>query len=88
MDELYSRCTYLFATIGAFFSSLTLVETGFLLGVIISTILGILNYLLNRRSQLERTKIWRDYLENVKHNNEQTPEQALKEFLTNKKQEL
>ncbi len=86
MDELHSRLTYSFATIGAFFSGLSLYEMGFLIGLAVSIALGVLNYLLNRRSQQQRTAIWADYVETLKQQGISSG--SVKDFITAPKQEL
>lgn len=86
MDELHSRLTYFFATIGAFFSGLSLYEMGFLIGLAVSIALGVLNYLLNRRSQQQRTAIWADYVETLKQQGISSG--SAKDFITASKQEL
>ncbi|MEM8322155.1 hypothetical protein Q4S25_02595 [Morganella morganii] len=86
MDELHSRLTYSFATIGAFFSGLSLYEMGFLIGLTVSIALGVLNYLLNRRSQQQRTAIWADYVETLKQQGISSG--SAKDFITAPKQEL
>lgn len=86
MDELHSRLTYSFATIGAFFSGLSLYEMGFLIGLAVSIALGVLNYLLNRRSQQQRTAIWADYVETLKQQG--IGSGSAKDFITAPKQEL
>lgn len=86
MDELHSRLTYFFATIGAFFSGFSLYEWGFLIGLVFSIALGVLNYLLNRRSQRQRTAIWADYVSALKQHG--MSGESAKEFITAPKQEL
>ncbi|MBP6518327.1 hypothetical protein [Shewanella sp.] len=89
MDEVNSRLTYFFATVGAFFSGFTLYEIGFLFGLIVSVVLGVLNYLLNRRSQQKRTEIWADYVDTLKRQSELgNATESVKEFITAPKQDL
>jgi len=89
MNELNSKLTYFFAAVGAFFSGFTLYEVGFLVGLIASVVLGLLNYLLNRRSQQKRTAIWADYVDTLKKQREPGNDaESVKEFITAPKQEL
>lgn len=86
MDELHSRLTYFFAMVGAFFSGLSLYEMGFLLGLLVSIVLGVMNYLLNRRSQQQRTAIWADYVSALKQQGDSS--ESVKDFITAPKQDL
>lgn len=86
MDELHSRLTYFFATAGAFFSGFSLFEWGFLIGLVFSIGLGVMNYLLNRRSQQQRTAIWADYVAALKQQG--VSSESAKDFITAPKQEL
>lgn len=88
-SELHSKLTYFFATVGAFFSGFTLYEVGFLFGLIVSVVLGVLNYLLNRRSQQKRTEIWADYVNTLKKQSELgNASESVKDFITAPKQDL
>lgn len=68
MDELYSKLTYFFSTLSGsvsgfllYLSDFSLYDWGFLVGLIVSILLGVLNYRLNRREQVKRTRILARY---------------------------
>ena len=69
MDERYSSASYGSAGLAAFFASLSLQDWGFIIGVAFSIILGVLTYRLNKREQMERTKILQDILDKTNTNN-------------------
>ena len=55
--DIYDRVSYWLAGAGFVLSGLSLYAWGFLIGVFISSLLGILTYSLNRREQLKRTRL-------------------------------
>ena len=69
MDERYSSASYGSAGLTAFFASLSLQDWGFIIGVAFSIILGVLTYRLNKREQMQRTKILQDILDKTDANN-------------------
>ena len=69
MDERYSSASYGSAGLAAFFASLSLQDWGFIIGVALSIILGVLTYRLNKREQMKRTKILQDILDKTDANN-------------------
>ena len=70
MDELYSKLTYFFSTLSGsvsgfllFLGDFSLYDWGFLIGLVVSILLGVLNYRLNRREQVKRTRILARYFD-------------------------
>ncbi len=55
--DLYERVSYWLAGIGFVLSGLSLYAWGFLIGVFISSLLGILTYRMNKREQQKRTRL-------------------------------
>ncbi|HCR3556839.1 TPA: hypothetical protein ON737_002911 [Morganella morganii] len=54
---MYERVSYWLAGIGFVLSGLSLYAWGFLIGVFISSLLGILTYRMNKREQQKRTRL-------------------------------
>ncbi|WP_435327394.1 potassium channel protein, partial [Morganella morganii] len=56
-SDIYERVSYWLAGIGFVLSGLSLYAWGFLIGVFISSLLGILTYRMNKREQQKRTRL-------------------------------